>query len=625
MNNRDSHPNPNYPLLTAEEETAIGPQLCEEYYSKRQLAINAEEADAYRNGFRPEIWHVADDLLCDGKRIVLIDYPGVLPTDFDWALQRGLIELHGRRELFISGSIRSSKSHYGARKCLEVEYTREGARGWSFHESDKESIARQQPLFWRYLLPELKNEQTGSTKQGPITAIRWSQKNGFTDSSYVLPNKSQHWFRNYEQGVEKLEGESLDVAWLDERAPVPFLKTIRFRLLDKKGLLIVTFTPINDGFTEVYTEYDQNSETVLEVEAPLLPIKKPREQRSEAGGQKPGELEIVGYKKVARIKKAGPGSDGNVKANVLYFHITDNPYFDKQSLYDQLAGAKEEIIEARAYGLASRASLNQFNFVEAVHKIPHQRYLDLVRKLNGRGTRYNLVDPCSGRNWFMLWFYFWAPKKAIIYREWPSFGGPWAYIEGVGDPGPWAVPGVRTIGGKPAADGVPGDAQRPFRFGLDRYKEEIEKAEGDAEKMFQRLIDCRYSNAAKTEREGSTTLIEQMSDIGVDFVAMTGEKKILSGEADGSIELINAALAYDEKTPVGEFSASLGRINEPNLLVTDQCPNTLNALRNWTGKDGGHGACKDPIDCLRGAYLSELDYVDAEHFKPVVHGHFQRR
>ena len=258
-------------------------------------------------------------------------------------------------------------------------------------------------------------------------------------------------------------------------------------------------------------------------------------------------------------------------------------------------------------------------------------------RTGGGGARYHLVDPCSGRNWFMIWMWFWAPKKAIVYREWPSYGGPWAYIEGIGDPGPWAVPGARTIGGKPALDGVPGEAQRPFRFGLERYREEILKAEGSStstststneegrERIYQRLIDSRYANAAKTEREGTTTLIEQLSDLHLDFVAMAGEKKILSGEPDGSIELINAALAFDEKVPPGEFSGALGRLNEPNLLVTDQCPNVMNALRTWTGKDGQHGACKDPIDVLRGAYLSELDYVDAEMLAPVVHGHFKRR
>jgi hypothetical protein len=135
-------------------------------------------------------------------------------------------------------------------------------------------------------------------------------------------------------------------------------------------------------------------------------------------------------------------------------------------------------------------------------------------------------------------------------------------------------------------------------------------------KFFAKYIDCRYAHSPREEREAPTTLIQKAAEIDLEFVAMTGEKKILSGEADGSIELINTALSYDEKLPIGEFSPVLGRINEPNLMITDQCPNTIYALKTWTGKDGGHGACKDPIDCIRGAYLSELDYVDEQTLMP---------
>jgi hypothetical protein len=78
--------------------------------------------------------------------------------------------------------------------------------------SQPESIARQQPLFWYYMPPELRNEKTGRIKQGAITNIGYTQKNGFPDGTFVLPNKAQHWFKTYEQDPGKLEGESLDVA-----------------------------------------------------------------------------------------------------------------------------------------------------------------------------------------------------------------------------------------------------------------------------------------------------------------------------------------------------------------------------------------------------------------------------
>jgi hypothetical protein len=245
-------------------------------------------------------------------------------------------------------------------------------------------------------------------------------------------------------------------------------------------------------------------------------------------------------------------------------------------------------------------------FKEDVHVLHVEQFKE-IEKAHAGGSRYHLVDPCSGRNWFMIWVYCPYPKKWIVYREWPSHGHPSAYIPGVGDIGEWAVQGN-------AHDGERGPAQEALGFGLERYKAEIERVEG-GEDIFERWIDSRYANAAKTEREGTTTLIEQMQELGTDFHAMTAEKSIL-GNNDGSLDMINSALYYDLETPVGSFSGSLARLNEPQLLVTENCPNTIFALKNWTGKDGQHGACKDPIDCLRGLFLSELDFISGEMLKP---------
>lgn len=343
------------------------------------------------------------------------------------------------------------------------------------------------------------------------------------------------------------------------------------------------------------------------------------------------------------------GEDGamrlKAKTRIVYFYSSDNPYGNPASLQETLSGASREKILMMYYGVPTKAIASQFNFSESIHVMKQETYRALLAKLGpSTGTRYLLIDPCPGRNWFMLWVWFWAPKRAIVYREWPSHSHPGSHIEGIGDPGPWAVPGK-------SFDGEKGEAQRPMRFGFERYVEEIAKAEGwwdgalessvasmrnrtnrthgtyegkEPERITIRLVDGRYAVSPTQVREGATTWIEQMSDLGLDFVAMAGERKILSGESDGSIEMINRALSYDDKTPIGEFSPSLARINEPELYVLETCPNLKFALENWTGRDGGHGACKDPVDCLRGIYLSELDYQDPESFRVRVHGHFQR-
>ena len=73
--------------------------------------------------------------------------------------------------------------------------------------------------------------------------------------------------------------------------------------------------------------------------------------------------------------------------------------------------------------------------------------------------------------------------------------------------------------------------------------------------------------------ESATTLIEQMAEVGMDFLGMTSESRIL-GVKDGSIDMINSALYYDVERPLGEYSPSLARLNEPQLQILETCPDT---------------------------------------------------
>jgi hypothetical protein len=246
----------------------------------------------------------------------------------------------------------------------------------------------------------------------------------------------------------------------------------------------------------------------------------------------------------------------------------------------------------------------------------------------------------------MLWLRVTQRGWWYVYREWPSHGHAKAYVPGVGDPGEWALPGQPS-------DGVRGPAQTAFGFGLDRYKQEIlrleghpeagesveltqnsqtwwrkakrhpilkkhvaandqtegEKEQAGPEEITERWMDCRYANTPSITREGRTTLLDQMDDIGMTFLSAPTEAKILDNET-GAIHLINDMLDYDDEVPRGTFSPRLARTNHPKLYISRNCPNLIYALREWTGKDGNKGACKDPLDCLRYAVLAELDYLD---------------
>lgn len=60
-----------------------------------------------------------------------------------------------------------------------------------------------------------------------------------------LKNGSEILFRSAEAGREKLQGQSLDWAWIDEEIEAGLVEEIRARLLDRGGHLSVTLTPIS--------------------------------------------------------------------------------------------------------------------------------------------------------------------------------------------------------------------------------------------------------------------------------------------------------------------------------------------------------------------------------------------
>src|SRR4029077_15835468 len=134
-------------------------------------------------------------------------------------------------------------------------------------------------------------------------------------------------------------GDQLDAIWLDELRNIELLRTLRGRMIDRGGIIIVTFSAIDENYTAVVNEYERGARTVFEVDAKMLPIKRPRNAAGTAAAtgisagnsplgpneplahtqkepDKPGspaetDFEIIGYEKVPRIKVAGPGTDGN--------------------------------------------------------------------------------------------------------------------------------------------------------------------------------------------------------------------------------------------------------------------------------------------------------------------------
>jgi phage terminase large subunit-like protein len=519
---------PVYPLPSREQFNKY-PKECANFILERNKRIEYERSDPYRFGFEPDIWKKVDSL---------------------WT--------KGANEVLILGGNRSSKSEYGGKLAIRKLLEKDNARVWCFQTNDKNSKEMQQPFVWKYVPLEYR---TYGKKKDRVFNLSYSQKNGFSEGTFIFPNGSQCFFRHYSQEINTIEGGEVDFVWCDELVPQDWLDTIRFRLVTRGGILLVTFTPI-EGYTPTVKTYLQGARTIESVKAALLAdALVPRIQQP--------------------VRK---------NAKIVYFHTADNPFGGYENLKKTLQGANRSEILCRAYGVPAKAAVEKFpKFREEAHVLA-------ASKIPKKGTRYQIVDPCSGRNWFMCWCIVDARERMYFYREWPS---PGQYIPGIGDPGVWAEPHGRL------SDGAMGPAQRGFGWGLKRYKEEIERLETSSdnskEQIEYRIIDSRYANSTTITKETATTLIQECEEIGLTFAASPNDS------IDEGVALINSKLDYDK-------NEDTSYCNEPTLYFSENCPNMIFAMKEWTGEDGKSGATKDPIDCVRYAVLSALAYIDEEEF-----------
>ena len=471
----------------------------------------------------------------------------------------------GVTELLVLGGNRSGKSRYFARRAMQHLVNTPGAKVWCLQSTEAASIQNQQPYLWEYLPAEWKPAASGKLKKGAVANITYSQKGGFTENSFVLPNGSQCWFKFYSMEVTSIEGAELNFCWADELVTPDWLEALRFRLLTRDGELGIGFTPI-EGYTSTVKEYLDGAKTLEESEAELLPLFKNGER--------------TGFEMVPRVQQCV-----REKARVVYFHTADNPFGNPEAMATELRGSSRERVLMRAYGVPTRHRMSMFpKFRDAVHVVP-------PGKIPKEGTVFHFVDPGEGKTWAMLWIRFTPDGRGWVYREWPCQD---EYIEGVGYPGAWAEPDGKL------QDGRPGPAQKACAgFGFEDYKRIIEAAEkADGVTVSERWMDSRYGNTPTMTHEGVQTLIEQCSDrIGLDFLATSGQA-ISEGVA-----VINDWLSYNEEKPVDA-------LNSPRLYISDSCKNLIFSLKTWTGADGKRSGSKDFIDILRYIVLSGIGYED---------------
>lgn len=548
----------------------------------RAQRIELEKDEPLRHGYVPPIWDLVDDLLCDGKEVRL-DLERLYPVGEPWADPRvagseferrlrervpgDFVTTLGSREVFLSGGNRPGKSWCSARYMVHDQVENRGHEWWCGAATAEVSKDTQQKIVRHFFPKEWLNLRD---KNGRYNT-RFTEKDGFTDNKYVMPNLSFTLFKNYKQDKDTLEGKAIHGAWLDELVPLWWVQTIRARLSDHDGVLIVSFTPVN-GYTQSVAEFRQGADELLSVPGVLVP--------EETGP------------KVERAKNGG---------HVVFFSpFLDNPYANHARIRKDMAGRPRKWVLMKTEGwVDKKVGVILSSFRRAAHVVRPE-------EIPAEGTNYMVVDPGKGKPWVAKWYRVTPGKRrrVYLYREWPC---PTLYVPGQGYLGEWAVNGEK-------ADGDAGPGQDSIAWGIDRYVREFTRLESGEplvgvspvgperkwvkEVIQERIMDSRaLSEATHRRGESNTCLGDELLDAGMDFTAASG----LS--VDDGVEVMLQWFDWDVNEPV---SAE----NCPDFYVNEECTNSIFAYETWTNLDGQKGACKDFIDPDRYFFLSDPVWVD---------------
>ena len=173
-----------------------------------------------------------------------------------------------KRNRWVFGGNRSGKTECGA---VEVVYMARGIHPYRKNKKDTfgwvVSLSREvqrdvaQAKILSYINPSWIDDITmvsgskDSPRYGVIDQIR--VKNVFGGVSVIG-------FKSCDQGREKFQGSSLDYVWFDEEPPKDIYDECRMRVIDKRGDIFGTMTPLK-GLTFIYNEIYLNENNDPEV------------------------------------------------------------------------------------------------------------------------------------------------------------------------------------------------------------------------------------------------------------------------------------------------------------------------------------------------------------------------
>lgn len=486
-------------------------------------------------------------------------FPGWVRPIVCWAISQVIILLGGNR---------ASKSTLCARLVIWTALNIPGARIRCWSANEETSVNDQQRVVWQELPARYKNLPV---RRRASYSIEYTQKNGFTGNKLILPPIEPGYeggeiifqtYKSWSNDDKVAEGWWAHLVWCDEECPPKLFETLRYRLGDSNGRLLLSFTSIN-GWTALIASLLNKAKTLVKRYAPLVKRELPIERN------------VV--------------PDGSVK--VFNIWTQDNIFLQPDFRAGKhLVGKPESEILSRHYGEPTKAKTAKFPlFNRDVHVVKHEG-IPCLKNKSVSVTWYTAIDPAGSKPWFMVWGAVDAAGVLWVTHEWPDAPTYGEWVDAAGDEG-----------------GKPGPAQKGLGFGINDYVEVISRIEGGigvgVDDVY-RAIDPRMGASETQGDNGAETIISRLDDKGYVYLPAPG-KQIEDGE-----QLINDRVAYDLKRPVGVD-------NQPKLRISDQCENLIYALENYAGT-GLHEPAKDPIDCLRYLIGSGAEFIDPK--APVVTG-----
>lgn len=229
-----------------------------------------------------------------------------------------------KRNRWVFGGNRSGKTECGAvetvwlaRGIHPYRQNKKDVVGWVVSVSYEVQREVAQSKILHYLRPDWIESvvmHTGS---------RGNPSTGVIDTIVVrnvFGGLSKIGFKSADQGREKFQGASLDFVWFDEEPPQDIYEECRMRVLDRKGDVFGTMTPLK-GLTWVYDEIYLNRH---------------------------GDKEVY----------------------YIQMEWADNPFLDAEEIASITAGLSEEALESRRYGrFRANSGLVYPEFDESVHVI----------------------------------------------------------------------------------------------------------------------------------------------------------------------------------------------------------------------------------------------------------------